>query len=167
MRVLYLSLLLSLCTAAAGAQNMDNDRIAALLEREVQELEGDPGFWQFVYGERALMLITDPDANRMRIFTPVLEDKYLDEEQLRRMLEANFHSALDAKYALYGGYVISVFTHPLRELSESQLLDALRQVVNLADNFGSTYSSTGLIFAPEAPEETPKINQSPSGGKKN
>lgn len=167
MRLPVLFFLLVLSATSLPAQGMDNDRIAALLEREVQELEGDPGFWQFVFGERALMLITDPAANRMRIFTPVVEEKFLDEDQLRRMLEANFHSALDAKYALYGGYVISVFTHPLKELSEEQLLDALHQVVNLADNFGSTYSSTSLIFAPEAPQNAPKINTSPSGGKKN
>ena len=73
--------------------------------------------------------------------------------QMSRMLRANFHSALDAKYSVYEGFVVSVFTHPLRELTESQLLDAMRQVAKLAETYGTTYSSTGLIFGGEEEEE--------------
>lgn len=89
----------------------------------------------------------------MRIFSPVVAEKELKEGQMKEMLEANFHSALDAKYSLYEGYVISVFTHPLKELQKDQLIDAMRQVVVLTRTFGDSYSSTGLIFSPKTQEE--------------
>jgi dTDP-4-dehydrorhamnose reductase len=44
-------------------------------------------------------------------------------------------------------------------------VDAIRQVATLAETYGSTYSSTDLIFGGE--EEEPKINVKPGGGKRN
>ena len=88
------------------------------------------------------------------------------------MLEANFHSALDAKYSMFEGFVISVYTHPLRELTRDQFVDAMGQVVNLAQNFGTTYSSTSLIFGGENSEEKTeekkkeeRTNKKPGQGK--
>ena len=97
----------------------------------------------------------------MRIFTPVTEEKNLEQGQLKKMLEANFHSALDAKYSLYEGFVISVYTHPLKELQNDQLIDAMRQVVVLSRTFGESYSSTGLIFGGGAEEEGDEKKEEP------
>jgi len=69
---------------------------------------------------------------------------------MKRMLEANFHSALDAKYSLYEGFVIGIYTHPLEELEETQMIDALKQVVNLSKNFGTSYTSTDMMFGQSA-----------------
>ena len=90
----------------------------------------------------------------MRVFTPVLEEDKLKDGQLKKMLEANFHSALDAKYSLYENFVVSVYTHPLKELTSEQFVEAMQQVVVLANTFGTTYSSTGLIFGGTEEEET-------------
>jgi hypothetical protein len=82
----------------------------------------------------------------MRIITPIMETKNLEEEQLLNMLVANFHSALDVKYALSDEIIWSVFIHPLKELSEHQVLDAIDQVYAASATFGATYSSTDLVF---------------------
>lgn len=140
-----------------------------IIEKEAFEVEGSLGNWQLIYGQRLLYIITDENANRMRIFTPIIEEKKLQEGQLKKMLEANFHSALDAKYCLYEGLVISVYTHPLKELQTDQFIDAMQQIVTLADTFGGSYSSTSVIFNPggeEATEEENKedrINKKPGG----
>ena len=63
---------------------------------------------------------------------------------------ANFDRALDAKYAISRGYLWAVFVHPLRELSEPQLCDAVHQVATLAENYGGTYSSSDLVFGNES-----------------
>ena len=102
----------------------------------------------------------------MRIFTPIADQKDLKEGELITMLEANFHAALDAKYALYGGFVVSLFTHPLAELTSEQFKDAVKQVAVAGQNFGTTYSSTDLIFGSATEENSPsekdkKINQKP------
>ena len=141
--------------------------MSLIFQKEADLVDGEEGSWNLLYLERILLVLTDETNNRMRIFTPIIEDKNLDKELLRKMLSANFHSALDAKYSLYNGFVISTFTHPLAELTEAQLKDAMRQVVNLADTFGTTFSSTELIFgSDEEVEEEKKINQSPSNGKR-
>ena len=149
------------------AQDMTNAKMDTVFKKEATEVEGEPGVWQLMYGGRLLLAVTDSSANRMRIFTPIIETKDLEPGQKEKMLEANFHSALDAKYSLYQGYVMSVFTHPLKELTEHQLMDAMRQVVSLADTFGSSYQSMELIFGGGQESEEPKINQSPIKEKKN
>jgi len=132
---------------------MNLDRLDSLIRGHAMDVEGRPGFWEFSLAERPMLVITDLQANRMRIFSPIAQDTGLDEEGLRRMLEANFHAALDAKYSLHQGFIISVFTHPLRELTDAQFVDALFQVVTLAETYGSTYQSTDLIFGEDPPAD--------------
>ena len=141
---------------------MSNQKMDEIFKKEAQEIEGELGYWTMLYGEKPVIAITDSTANRMRLFTPIIEEEKLEKGQMKIMLEANFHSALDAKYCLYNDFVISVFTHPLKELTEEQLIDALRQVVILAYAFGDTYSSTGMIFGGGFQDgQAPKINKSP------
>lgn len=151
--------------AQVDTREMSNERMGKVLEEEVGELNGGSGAWQFVYGEQPVVVVTDEAANRMRIFSPVVEEGDLEAGQMKKMLEANFHSALDAKYSLYEGFVVSVFTHPLRELTDEQLIDAARQVVVLARTFGTTYQSTDIIFSPdlkqEGAEKEKKVNEKP------
>ena len=139
-----------------------------IIKAEAEEIEGELGAWQMLYGGRPLMILTDEKNNRMRIFSPIIEETDLKDGQMKKLLEANFHSALDAKYSLYNGYVISVFTHPLGELQKDQFIDAMRQVVTLSENFGTTYSSTGLIFGSgeeEEKKEEKRINKKPKSGR--
>lgn len=148
-------------------KDMDNKRMGKIFSEVVDRVEGETGAWQLLFKERILLVLTDEPNNRMRIFTPIVEEEEIDASEMRNMLRANFHSALDAKYSLYNGLVISTFTHPLKELTEDQLLDALSQVVNLANTFGTSYSSTELIFgAPKEKEKDKRLNESPSKSKK-
>ena len=99
-----------------------------------------------MYNQRPLYCIYDENANRMRIISPIIETINLEEEQLLNALVANFHSALDVKYALSDEIMWSVFIHPLKELNDHQVLDAIDQVHAASTTFGSTYSSTNLVF---------------------
>ena len=149
-------------SAQDSREEMTPRRLGKILTKEVGKMEGEEGAWQFVYAGHPVLVITDETANRMRIFSPIVEEKDLEFVHYQKMLEANFHSALDAKYCLYEGYVVSVFTHPLRELTSEQLVDAARQVVILADTFGTTYQSTDLIFSPgQGEEEDKRVNEKP------
>jgi hypothetical protein len=146
---------------------MNNVQMGKILKDVGDKLEGGLGNWQVYYKERVLFVITDETNNRMRIFTPIADVENVKEAAFSAMLKANFHAALDAKYALFDDFVVSLFTHPLKELTPHQFKDALLQVALAADNFGTTYSSTDLIFTPgiEDKEATPqkdkKINQKP------
>ena len=157
-------LIIGLCTSLIAQEEQMNNKLMDEIFRETADhVEGDDGVWQVQLGERILLVITDETNNRMRIFTPIIEQKDMETDHRQKMLEANFHSALDAKYALYNEFVVSLFTHPLRELTRPQLIDVMYQVVNLANTYGTTYSSTGLIFGgdTETKEDEKRINQSP------
>jgi hypothetical protein len=84
----------------------------------------------------------------MRLITPVRRISELSPEQVPRVLEANFHTTLDARYATSEDILYAAYIHPLSFLSEVELRSAVRQVSNLALSFGSTYSSGELVYAP-------------------
>ena len=143
------SLFLAIVLVKPYAQRMDNKKMEKIFKKEGIQVEGEKGAWMAYFNDAVLLVITDEANNRMRIFTPIVEEEDASPAQMSHMLKANFHSALDAKYSIYEGFVVSVFTHPLGELTEGQLLDAMRQVAKLAETYGTTYSSTELIFGRE------------------
>lgn len=115
---------------------------------------------QFMYKSRPLMCVYDENANRMRIISPIVKREELEQEQILNALVANFHSALDVKYALSDEIIWSVFVHPLKELYEHQVLDAIKQVYAANITFGSTYSSTNLVFPGNTKKkEVPRIKE--------
>jgi hypothetical protein len=135
---------------------MNNQKLYQILEQTVDSLEGRPGAWQFMYGDRLMIVLTDEGHDRMRAITPVITVDELGDEEMLEALEANFHTALDAKYAISEDLVWSVYMHPLSSLSEEQFLDALLQVYRAAVTFGTTYSSSELIFPGTAPSTQEK-----------
>jgi hypothetical protein len=155
-------LLLILCffmsTLSLPAQGKMNLRKMEKAFRKAEiSYEGDPGAWLLYTQDHILLVLSDEENNRMRIFTPIIEAADASPLQLEKMLRANFHSALDAKYSIHDGFVVSVFTHPLKELSREQLLNAIDQVIALSKTFGTTYSSTDLEFG--HPEEEKPIQE--------
>lgn len=139
------------------AQTMSPDKLQELIIQVSDTLMVNGNSIQFLYRETPLICVYDENANRMRIITPIVETKELEEDQLLNMLVANFHSALDVKYALSDEIIWSVFIHPLKELSDNQVLDAIDQVFSAAATFGTTYSSTNLVFPGNTKKkETPK-----------
>ncbi len=128
------------------ASHMTNQRLDDLIRQSSNSVTGAPGYWQFKISGRDVLAITDTNHNRMRIMSPVATQDQLDRDELIRLLEANFASALDAKYALREQTLWSVFTHPLAELRDEQFLNCPAQVANLADNFGQSYASSNLTF---------------------
>lgn len=126
---------------------MDNERLGVLIrEASTSILEERLGFWKFEIDSAVVFVITDETHNRMRIMTPVAEVDSISGEQSQILLAANFDRALDARYCLNDSVIWSAYLHPLRELLSSQFLGALSQVVTLSKNFGSSYTSTDIVF---------------------
>ncbi|MCI5054649.1 MAG: YbjN domain-containing protein [Flavobacteriales bacterium] len=137
---------LSCCFGNLQAQKMNNEKLQKILVSVCDSVQGRLGYWQMKYGKANLMMITDEKHNRMRIITPIAQEKDLEDKHYKESLKANFHTALDVKYAISEGYMWSIFVHPLKELSADQVKDAIRQVYFAAATFGYTYSSTDLVF---------------------
>jgi len=118
---------------------------AARLGELVQILDANAGqqgnSWQFTFQDRPIILVFDEKADRMRMFTPIGPEAALAPELMRRMLQANFDSALDARYAVANEVIWSVFIHPLSALDDDQFASAVIQIFNVATSFGTTFSS--------------------------
>jgi hypothetical protein len=128
------------------AQDMNNQKLFHILKDVATDIDGASGAWSFAYANHMMLLITDETHNRMRIITPIDEVRNLSQLEYKNALMANFHTALDVKYAISDDLMWSVFIHPLQELSHEQVTDALKQVAQAADTFGGSYSSTDLVF---------------------
>ncbi|MEM0986692.1 MAG: type III secretion system chaperone [Pseudomonadota bacterium] len=93
-----------------------------------------------------LRLVFDLNADRMRVMTPVAPVSEITPDELFRLMQANFDSALDARYAIAQDAVWSTFIHPLSSLTTEDFASGIAQAVNLVKTYGSSYSSGALVF---------------------
>ncbi|MDP3092936.1 MAG: hypothetical protein Q8N04_19870 [Nitrospira sp.] len=137
--------------------------LQGILNETVGDLRGESGQWRFTYAGVEMALLASLPHDRMRIVAPIGPEAQLTDQQRKRMLDANFHSALDVRYATSNGLVYAAYIHPLSPLRREEVQSALRQVAELVKTFGSTYSSGELSFGqarPSAPR-APRTQQSP------
>jgi hypothetical protein len=105
-----------------------------------------PGAAMLTLDDVPVTVIHDPVANRLRALVPIASAQNLTEGQMLRLLQANFDTALDARYAVADGRVWSVYMHPLAELDRAQVISGLAQAVSLAQSYGTTFASTETMF---------------------
>lgn len=127
---------------------MTNARLEQILRIVEPSVRGGGGRWEMIRDEVRLVILSDEAHNRMRVIAPVVEVKQLDQQTLMRMMEANFSTALDARYAVFQGTVWAAFLHPLDSLRERDFISGLQQVTTLVKTTGTTYSSSDLRFGP-------------------
>lgn len=118
-------------------------QIISALDPEMQQR--GPTF-EFVIQDVPVVVITDPRADRMRAMVPIRSADELTPEELMRLMQANFDSALDARYAIAQGRLWGVFIHPLSPLEPGQFVSGLAQTVNVALTYGQTYSGGASVF---------------------
>ena len=132
---------------SAGPMTIDRlDRLITALDGVDGAIDSQGGAWRFVYRGYPVYIFTDVNADRMRIMVPVVEAKTLDQDRLFRLLQANFDTAMDARYAIAQETLWSVFLHELSPLSDDQFHSGFLQTVTLAATFGTDYSSGAWRF---------------------
>ena len=137
-----------------SAQSMNNERMDSIFRVVLDSVTGELGRWELTIGDFKMLCLTDENHDRMRIITPVQRLEDATPEEIYKCLEANFHTALDVKYAIADELIWVAFIHPLGALQDSQLIDALKQVRSAALTYGTIYTSTDLVFPkPEREEE--------------
>ena len=164
-RVVLAVWLLSLLLLAARAGTASDERelkaeepmTSAALERILKtmepNIEGSSGRWVMLRDGVPVLIWGNESHNRIRAMAPVAEVERIDQQVLMRMMEANFATALDVRYAVFEGIVWAVFGHPLDSLRERDLVSGLQQVVSLAKTAGTTYLSSDLKFGPSYEEK--------------
>lgn len=126
---------------------MSNSRLHELLQRVDPDLEGELGFWTIQFENIRAQVITDENADRMRVIVPIVKVEDIGEGEFLRLMQANFDSVVDARYCVANGVIWSAFIHPLSILSDEEMISGLAQTITAAATFGSTYSSGVLIFS--------------------
>lgn len=152
MKTQFLTLVILLSSFFAQAQ-MTNQKLKDILTQEVDSIEGFSGMWQLKLNDLPMIVLTDSINDRMRIIAPIIEASRLNEDVLLDCLTANFHSALDVKYAISDHVLWSVYIHPLSSLSDQEVRSAVQQVFLAAATFGTSFSSTPLLFGGNTSEQ--------------
>ncbi len=145
-KIIFLPLLLLLFCNNINAQDMDNQKLHDIIHQLSDEVEGVHGNWRFIIDSTIFICLTDEVHNRMRIISPIVEAEKVTDTNMKKCMEANFHSALDAKYAIGEDILWSTFIHPLQELTQTQVLSGIAQVYSCAKTYGTYYSSGALSF---------------------
>jgi len=101
---------------------------------------------EFTVDDIPVLVVADVRADRMRAMVPIASAEGLTQADLMRMMQANFDSALDARYAVANGRLWATFIHPLRPLEKDQFLSGLAQTINVARTYGGAYSGGGAVF---------------------
>lgn len=126
---------------------MTLDQMRSIVKRlDENAKEPRPGALTFLVSDFQVAIFTAARVNRMRIMVRIRSAEGITEEELLRIAQANLDSALDARYAIGQGVLWATFIHPLSSLHPLQFIEAVGSTVNLAANYGTTYSSGQLFF---------------------
>jgi hypothetical protein len=102
--------------------------------------------WQFTLEERVMLVVTDATAGRMRIITPIALIADLPDGAMARLMQANFDTALDARYAVAQDLVWGAFLHPLDTLTQRDFASGILQTHSIGETFGTTFSSGAISY---------------------
>jgi len=136
--------------ATPGDQMPEPDMTLERLGKIIKAIDPEARFRgnsvELTIADVPILIVTDTRADRMRAMVPIRAADGLEPEELMRLMQANFDSALDARYAVAQARLWGVFIHPFSPLQKDQLLSALVQTVNLAQTYGTSYSGGALLF---------------------
>lgn len=125
---------------------MTLDRLDTIIRALDPQAQSNGTVWQLSINDIQVLIVTDETADRMRAMTPVANTEDLAPEDLSRVLQANFDTALDARYAIAKDILWAAFIHPLKPLEKDEFISGLGQVVNLAQSYGTLYSGGALQY---------------------
>jgi len=103
--------------------------------------------WQFRIQGYPVFVIADPAADRIRVQVPVTQTSRLTAKDWRRVMSANFGTAIDARYASAQNVLWSVFVHRLSTLTKADFHSGIRQCLNLMATYGTAYASMNSVFS--------------------
>ena len=154
MRMIFSTIALVVSVTMAGAQDTPGASEAPMTMERLGQivLALDPDATvagnaiEFAIDDIPVIVIADPVADRMRAMVPIRSADGLEPDELMRLMQANFDSALDARYAVARGRLWGTFIHPLSPLEKDQLISALVQTINVARTYGQSYSGGALTF---------------------
>ena len=81
------------------------ETLEEILEEIAQDVQINKNQILFKFENQSLLLVTASEADRMLMLIPVAKVEYVTSENMAKMMIANFHTALDGRYAIGNGVV--------------------------------------------------------------
>ena len=125
---------------------MTLSRMAEIVFGLDPEAQSSGESFQMTIEDVPILIVTDPSADRMRAMVPIRSAQGMSDEELMRVMQANFDTALDARYAVAQGRLWSTYIHPFAALEKDQFISGLGQTVNLARTYGTLFTGGALSF---------------------
>ena len=125
---------------------MTMDRLGRIVQALDPQAQRSGNVMQMTIQGVQVLVIADPAADRMRAIAPVRDTRDVTAAEMVRMMQANFDTALDARYSIAKGMLWAAFIHPLSPLEKDEFISGLGQVVNLVTTYGTLYSDGALRF---------------------
>ncbi|MES0864014.1 hypothetical protein ABLN87_16815 [Ruegeria sp. SCPT10] len=125
---------------------MTYERLGKILFALDPEAQPFGSGFQLTISEQTVLVVTDTTLDRMRALVAIGSAEDLSPADLQRMMQANFDSTLDARYAIANGTLWAAFIHPLSRLDKDQLISGLAQTVNIAITYGTLYTGGAAEF---------------------
>ncbi len=126
--------------------SMTLSRLAEIIFSLDENAQSSGNSFQMIIQDVPVLIITDPNAGRMRAMVPIRASNDMTPKEILRVMQANFDTALDARYAIAHGKLWGTFVHPLSSLQKNEFISALGQTVNIAKSYGTLYSGGALSF---------------------
>lgn len=150
MRIFTIIALVFLTTSPAFAQDVEPpmtlNRMGSILLAVDPDAKVSSNAIEMTIEGIPVIVIADAVADRMRAMVPIRSADGMSQAELLRVMQANFDSALDARYAIAQGRLWGAYIHPLSPLKKDQLLSALVQTINVARTYGQAYSGGAQVF---------------------
>ena len=108
--------LIVLGCATATPEGMSQESLAQHIEDIAGRAAVSPNVVEFEYDDIRIACVSDATHDRMRLISPIAKLDSLQPAHLEVLLVANFHTTLDARYALSEGVIYAAFLHPLSTL---------------------------------------------------
>lgn len=149
---LALPLIIALASPLAAQDTSDTEppmtlpRLAQIIAALDPEVESSGTAFRLTISDIPVVIVTDPRADRMRAMIPIRSTDGMEPEEILRVMQANFDTALDARYAIAQGQLWAVFIHPLSPLEKDQLISGLGQAANLALTYGTLFTGGAMQF---------------------
>ena len=154
--MIRLILSLTLAFSAIGsafAQEQDTteptmtlDRLGEIIFALDEAAQSNGPHFQMTIQDIPVVILTDVNANRMRTLVPIRATEDMTSDEVLRVMQANFDTALDARYAIAQGKLWGTFIHPLSSLEKDEFISGLGQTVNIAKTYGTLFSGGSLSF---------------------
>ena len=125
---------------------MTLERLGEIIFTLDEQAQSNGPHFQMTIGDIPVLVLTDASADRMRAMVPIRAAKDMTADEVLRVMQANFDTALDARYAIARGKLWGTFIHPLSSLEKDEFISGLGQTVNIAKTYGTLFSGGSLAF---------------------